>query len=68
MEPEYLLITIGKRYWFTSLHFARRGLFDFSGGREIIHELCKADEWQTNIQIVNKEGLEACKRTHVRVE
>ena len=68
MEPEYLLITIGKYYWFTSLHFARRGLFDFSSGREIIHELCRADEYQVNIQIVNKATLEVCKKTHERIE
>jgi len=69
LESEYLLITIGKRYWFTSLHFARRGLFDFSSGRKIIHELCGwADEWQTNIQIVNKETLETYKGTHERIE
>lgn len=67
MESEYLLITVGKRYWFTSLHFARRGLFDFSSGREIIHELCKANEYQVNIQIIDKETLETYKKTHERI-
>lgn len=67
MESEYLLVTIGKRYWFTSLHFARRGLFDFSGGRGIIHELCKADEYQVNIQVVNAKALEIYKRTHEKI-
>lgn len=67
MESEYLLITVGKRYWFTSLHFARRGLFDFSGGREIIHELCKTDEWQVNIQVVDEKTLRVYKETHEKI-
>jgi hypothetical protein len=66
-NSEYLLITIGKRYWFTSLHFARRGLLDFSSGREIIYELCKADEWQVNIQIVDEKTLGAYKKTHEKI-
>lgn len=68
VEPEYLLITIGKRYWFTSLHFARRGLFDFSSGRSIIHELCKANEWQVSIQVVDEKALKICKSTHEKID
>lgn len=68
MEQEYLLISIGKRFWFTSLLFARRGLFDFSSGREIIHELCGADEWQVNIQIVDKKTLEMYKATYEKIQ
>ncbi len=67
MEQEYLLISVGKRFWFTSLHFARRGLFDFSAGREIIHEICKADEYQVNIQVIDEKTLERYKETHERI-
>ena len=64
----YLLILIGKEYWSCTLHSAKKGLFDWSGGRIIIDRFTKANPWTVDIKVVDSAELELIEKTYTKIE